>query len=81
MVGAGSVVTKDIEPYSVSAGVPAKKYVNDFPTRPVRHSNRHGGACQIPNEDLVFYRSDSFLREVKASGDKLFNFLGVEKVD
>lgn len=25
VVGAGSVVTKDIEPYSIYAGVPAKK--------------------------------------------------------
>ena len=35
VVGAGSVVTRDLPPYSVCAGVPARKIRNRFPGMPL----------------------------------------------
>ena len=33
IIAAGSVVTKDTEPYSIYAGIPAKKIKDRFPTK------------------------------------------------
>lgn len=74
VVGAGSVVTKDIEPYSVSAGVPAREIRKRFSdeTCAALLESSWWGLSDSELEDLgrFFTDPDSFLREVKASGGR-----------
>ena len=48
VVAAGAVVTKDIEPYSIVAGVPAKKIKDRFDTEEERR--RHDEMLDQPPE-------------------------------
>ncbi len=51
IVGAGSVVTHNVEPYTIWAGVPARKIKNRFASREdaIQHSRLIGGTFHIHN--------------------------------
>lgn len=53
IIAAGSVVTKDVEPYGIYAGVPAKKIKDRFSKEEII---RHEQMLKQPIEDFIIYR-------------------------
>lgn len=50
IIAAGSVVTKDVEPYSIYAGVPAKKIKNRFSTQ--EELNKHQSFLDLSPDEI-----------------------------